>query len=175
MKTFKTRSGAMKSVNKSMTPMDYITSYSVVNILSSPPPSYTLYLEKINNCDTYYPPDYLHLSGLCYSAGSIGYFEFRDSDPCISISPTSLRKDLEYFNDYKKITKINILDEITYSITYNPKTDSIDSYWIIYTINDETIDTVRNNIVRISEKNSQVKEINGLYQIFTDGGKGSVL
>lgn len=109
---------------------------------------------------------------MCYSASSIGYFDFRDPDPYINIDRKSLRKDLEDFN---KITKINILNEITYSITYNQTIpNSIDSYWIIYTIN-ETNDTVRDNIRRISEKNSQVKIINGFYQIFTDGGKGSVL
>lgn len=151
MKTFKTRSGAMKHVNKSIKSMD-----NSCAITSISPPSYTLYLDKINDCD-----DCERLT-----PDQIGYLYYNSADLNTTMDinifnyPDCFTKDSKPFNDYDKITKVNILNEITYSITYNPEKSG--EAFITYTIN-ENKDEVFNKMLSLSKTNSSqviIQEIN---------------
>jgi hypothetical protein len=180
MKIFKTRSGDMKRVNKStnINETSTITSLASINTSSSSSsPTYTLLFEKINNCDRFYSDDVGVGSGVCEGAVTTGYFQYDQNSSIIYIY---LSNDRPYFKqqglDLDSIKKINILNQITFSIKY----DSINGPYYIYKFQDSR-DTVLNKLdTLILEKNNQIVKqdkffYKGLYQIFTDKGNGSLI
>ena len=189
MKTFKTRSGAMKRANKSVDGNASI----VVNLSSSPPPTYTLLFEKVNDCNKCYLPnsdpnsDY---SGLCCYTVTIATFDYKpDPDTNIYINVYfNLNNESKIFlensenvafNEYDKITKINILNEFTYSVKYNSKKIESTSTKISYIIINEEKNTVLKNLDTLIIKGQILKNNlsyydKGFYQILTSNGNGSV-
>ena len=184
MKTFKTRSGRLRRVNKSTDINDPSTIITLASINTSS--SYILYFEKINKCDRLYSPED-NLPGVCYGAVTTGYFEYLsgpnsdNSDIYYNISnnvTVNNVTNMKDYGNYDNIKKMNILNEITYSIEYD--SNKTDENHISYKIKNENKNTVLNKLVTlISEKNNQIVKQDkfydrGFYQIFTDEAKANV-
>ncbi len=170
MKTFKTRSSVMRDVVKSM---DNYGSYtvSVISPPSPPPPSYILFLDKINyDCieDSIGPYTY------CRYTSSAAYFYYLSQNIDILFNKSAF----DNFGNYNNIIVIFILDKL-YTVKHK---EIINNMYIKYTIN-EPKDTVLENLDRIRETNKQVvvdknnttQGDRGFYQIFTDKGKVRIL
>jgi hypothetical protein len=167
MKTFKTRSGAMKRDNA----IRIDTGSCIVSI--STPPNYILFLDEINYaCQE-------DANGICLGTASVAYFSY-DSGQMQNIY-ILFSKSSFTSNDLDKIgniISIFILGKL-YTVKYK---GIISNIYIKYTIN-EPKDTVLENLDRIRETNKQVvveknnttQGDRGFYQIFTDKGKVRIL
>ena len=163
MKTFKTRSSAMRRVNESTTDNTYNS--SIVSINSSPSSSssssssssYILFLDKITyNC--------IEDGTICMGTGSAAYFYYLSQNIDINFNKIAFTSD--NFYNYKDVIAIFILDKL-YTVEYK----GISDLYITYTINGLK-NTVLDNLDRISKTNKQVaQDYRGFYQIFTDKGK----
>ena len=189
MKTFKTRSSAMRRAFSESADIESVDNYGSFNFsinLISPPPYLLLNINKIDKCIE----DDLDI---CLGTASVAYLDFDFDNPFdvdIFFSKSSFTSnDLGKIGNYNNITAINVLNEVKYSVTYKETiTNNIvssnttglpseDDMYIKYTINEKN-DTVLNKLDKIRETNKQVlvnknntSQDRREYLIFTDKGK----
>ena len=165
MKTFKTRSGRLRRVNKS-TDINNPSTITTLASTSSSSPTYILNFEKINNCDRFYSPE-VNLPGVCEGAVSTGYFEYLsgpnsdNSDIYYNISNNVTLNNIinmKEYGNYDNIKQMSILNEIAYSIEYDSnKTALMNGDYISYKIKNENKNTVLNKIDTLRlDKNNQI-------------------
>ena len=136
MKTFKTRSSAMRRVNESTTDNTY--SSSTVFISSPittplPPPIYILILDKINyNCIE----DRLDFGTICRGTIFAAYFFYLSQNIDILLNKSAFTSDK--FDNYNNVIAIFILDKL-YTVEYKGRLGNL---YIKYTITCLYIDAI---------------------------------
>jgi hypothetical protein len=174
MKTFKTRSGAMKRDNA----IGNDAGSCIVSI-STPPPYLLLNIKKIDNCIQ-------DANGICSGTASVAHLDiYNPFDVDIVVYKMSFTSnDLNNIGNYKNIKKINVLNEVKYSVTYKGTiTNNIVSLntsglpsendiYIKYTIKEDNKDVLKELDIIINT-NKQILFDTRIqrYRIYSDEGK----
>ena len=183
MKTFKTRSGAMKRDNAAGND----PGSCIVSISTPPPYLLLLNIKKIDNCIQ-------DANGICSGTASVAYLDFDNPfDVDIVFSKSSFTSnDLDNIGNnignYNNIKSINVLNKVEYSVTYketvtktitnNSGLPSENDILVKYTIK-ENKNNVLNDFEKIRKTNKQIFfdafDRLARYKIYTYEGKVEIL